>query len=56
MSSYMTIGVCRLLNVKIINQETKELLYEGIVENAPDEIKAMQYKSVEVGNQTIFYV
>lgn len=56
MGLYMSIGVCRVLNVKIINEETKELLYEGMVENAPDEIKAMQYKSVDVGNQTIFYV
>ena len=56
MNSYMSIGVCRLLNAKVIKQETNELLYEGMVENAPEEIRVMQYKNVEVGNQTTFYV
>jgi hypothetical protein len=56
MSSYLTIGVCRLLNAKIVKEETNEVLYEGIIDNAPEELKAMQYKKIDAGNQNIFYV
>ena len=42
---YLNIGGLRLLDIKVVKDN--EVLYEGMVENAPDEIKAMKYKAIE---------
>ena len=42
---YLNIGGLRLLDIKVVKDN--EVLYEGMVENAPDDIKAMKYKSID---------
>lgn len=51
----MTIKTCRLLNIKVINENNEEI-YTGMIEDAPEEIKNMEYKTIEGGNPMIFYV
>ncbi len=55
MANYMNIGSCRLLNIKVIRNEN-EVLYEGMVEDAPEEIRKMQYVKVTGGSPIIFYI
>lgn len=55
MANYMSIGSCRLLNIKVIRNEN-EVLYEGMVEDASEEIKKLEYVSVTGGNPVVFYV
>ena len=40
---YVKIGDLRLLNIQVI--QNGNIIYEGMVENAPDEIKEVNYKS-----------
>lgn len=40
---YVKIGDLKLLNIQVI--QNGNIIYEGMVENAPDEIKAVNYKS-----------
>lgn len=51
----MTIKTCRLLNIRVINENGKEI-YSGMIEEAPEEIQNMHYKKVEGGNPMTFYV
>lgn len=45
----------RLLEIEVY--ENNNLLYEGMVESAPDEIKGKMYKNVElIGNKAIYKV
>lgn len=55
MSGYGNIENMRALEIIVIN-ENDETLYEGRVENAPKEIKELEYKKIEVGNPTKLYV
>ena len=48
MKLYDNIGSLRLMNIKVI-KDNKDTLYEGMVENAPDDIK----KEVFYGKQTV---
>ena len=52
---YMSIGSIRLLNIKVIWNDT-ETIYEGMVEDAPAEIKALKYSSADMGNPFVLYV
>lgn len=52
--NYMLIGSGRLLNIKVIADGNE--VYEGMVENAPEEIKKMKYYKIEMGNPMIYYV
>ena len=51
----MKINTCRTLNIKVVNENGEEL-YSGMVEDAPEEIKNMEYTKVDTGNQIVFYV
>lgn len=50
----MRIGTCRLLSIKVIRNG--EILYEGMVDDAPDDIKNLEYKTIESGSPIVFQV
>ncbi len=52
--TYMQIGDSRLLNIRVILDEN--IVYEGMVEDAPAEIKKLKYSSVNMGNPIECYV
>ncbi len=50
----MKIDSIRLLYIKVVDENNRDIeYYEGMIENAPDDIKEKEYKSIEVGNPTI---
>ena len=50
----MKIGNMRVLNIKVVDENNKDIsYYEGMVEDAPTEIKEKEYKSIKVGNPTV---
>ena len=51
----MNIGSLRLLDVKVILDE-KEVLFEGMVENAPEEIKKLKYSKIKMTGKMELYV
>lgn len=63
---YGTIGVPRLLNLKIYkidyedlinnNFQNAEVIYEGKSEEIPEEIANMHYYKITLGNPTVYYV
>lgn len=53
---YLQIGAGRLLNIKVIIDDKPEPEYEGMVDDAPDEIKKLKYSKVEMGNPITYYV
>lgn len=53
--AYLTIGSVRALDIRVIFENT-EILYEGAVEEAPEEIKKLRYSKVENSNKMNFYV
>lgn len=56
MKLYDNIGSLRLMNIKVI-KDNKDILYEGMVENAPDDIKQLRYAKIEIDSgTTILYV
>ncbi len=55
MKTYPPIGTGRLLNIKVILDDSK-VIYTGMVEDAPDDIKKLTYTKVESGNPMIYYV
>ena len=46
--TYLSIGDGRLLNIRVILDNN--LVYERMVENAPDELKQLKYSEVKMGN------
>lgn len=50
----MPIGSGRLLNIKVIVDGIEA--YEGMVEDAPEEIKKMKYYKIEMGSPMTYYV
>ena len=54
MGAYGAIGDCRLLNIKVIRND--EVIYSGRVEDAPEEIRKLNYCKVEGGDPVVFYV
>ena len=53
--AYLTIGCGRLMDIRVIQDDT-EMLYEGKVEDAPQEIKNLRYTKMENKDKMIFYV
>ena len=51
----MKINTCRTLNIKVVNENGEEL-YSGMVEDAPEEIRNMEYTKVDAGSQVVFHV
>ena len=50
----MKIGNMRVLYIKVVDENNKEIsYYEGMVEDAPTEIREKEYKSIKVGNPTV---
>ena len=45
--AYLTIGSVRSLDIRVIFEDT-EILYEGAVEDAPEEIKRLRYSKVKI--------
>ena len=42
MKLYDNIGSLRLMNIKVI-KDNKDVIYEGMIEDAPDDIKKLRY-------------
>lgn len=55
MRTYLKIGSARLLNIKVILDDTN-LIYSGMVEDAPEQIKELKYSKVDVGTNMVYYV
>ena len=51
----LTIGSIRALDIRVIFEDT-EILYEGAVEDAPEEIKRLRYSKVENSDKMNCYV
>ena len=52
---YNEIGLSRLLDIRVIKDDV-ETLYEGMVEDAPDEIKQLKYSRIQTIDRVNFYV
>ena len=52
---YMEIGTSRLLDIRVIKNDN-EVLYEGMVEDAPENIKALKYYKIQTTDRVNFYV
>ena len=46
MKVYNQIGLSRLLNIRVIKDDV-ETLYEGMVEEAPEDIKNLKYSKIQ---------
>lgn len=53
--AYLNIGSGRLIDIRVILDDN-EILYEGMVENAPIEIRNLKYSKVENADKMVFYV
>lgn len=53
--AYLNIGSGRLIDIRVILDDN-EILYEGMVENAPIEIQNLKYSKVENADKMVFYV
>ena len=53
--AYLTIGSVRSLDIRVIFEDT-EILYEGAVEDVPEEIKRLRYSKVKNSDKMNFYV
>lgn len=55
MKTYCEIGAFRLVKIRVIlNDET--VIYEGMIEDAPQEIKKLKYSKLESKGIIILYV
>lgn len=52
---YLTIGSIRTLDIRVID-ENNEILYDGMVENAPEYIKQLKYFDAKKDEKMFFYV
>lgn len=43
---YQAIGTARLLDIRVILDD--QIVYEGMVENAPQEIKELRYSDIKI--------
>lgn len=50
----MAIGDGRCFEIKVILDD--EMVYEGSIENAPEEIKKLKYSKVNAGNVNTYWV
>ena len=53
MKVYDNIGSLRLLNIKVI-MDDKDTIYEGMVEDAPEDVKKLKYSKIEIDSGTTF--
>lgn len=53
---YVSIGPGRLLNIRVVLDDNPTPIYEGMVEDAPEEIKDLKYSKVNVASQITYYV
>lgn len=53
MKTYLQIGSGRLLNIQVFYDGN--VVYEGRVEDAPDDIKALRYNKVDAKNGKVIY-
>ena len=53
MKVYDNIGSIRLLNIKVI-MDDKDTIYEGMVEDAPEDVKKLKYSKIEIDSGTTF--
>ena len=53
--AYLNIESGRLIDIRVILDDN-EILYEGMVENAPIEIRNLKYSKVENADKMVFYV
>lgn len=53
---YVSIGSGRLLNIRVALDDNPTPIYEGMVEDAPEEIKDLKYSKVNVASQITYYV
>lgn len=53
MKVYDNIGSLRLLNIKVIMND-KDTIYEGMVEDAPEDVKKLKYSKIEIDSGTTF--
>lgn len=51
---YGPVGSSRLLDIAVVLDGEK--IYEGMVEDAPEEIKQLKYSKIEMGHPIIHYV
>lgn len=56
MKTYGTIKNLRLLNVKIIKNETLLPIFEGMIEDIPEELKELKYSKIILENPILLYV
>jgi hypothetical protein len=52
--TYMQIGLGRLLDIRVLLDN--EIIYEGMVEDAPQEIKDLKYSEIEIQDKFIYKV
>ncbi len=53
---YVKIGLAKSINIKVIKND-KDVIYEGSIDDAPQDIKDMYYYKVELLNKvTTYYV
>lgn len=55
MKEYLTIGEGRHLDIKVFLNDT-EVIYEGSIESAPEEIKKLKYSKIDTGTVMTYYV
>lgn len=52
--TYMQIGGGRLLDIQVYLDDN--VIYEGVIENAPEEIKKLKYSDIKMENKLIYKV
>lgn len=50
---YQRIGIGRLLDIRVVLDG--ETIYEGMVEDAPENVKNLKYSSVEMGRPITYF-
>ena len=53
--NYGKIGMGRLLDIKVI-VEDETVVYEGMIEDAPQSVKDLNYSKIEGNNPMVYYV
>ena len=51
---YNQIGLSRLLDIRVIKDDV-ETLYEGMVEEAPEDIKLLKYSKIQTTDSSLPY-
>jgi len=51
---YSQIGLGRLLDINVYLDDN--LVYDGMVEDAPEEVKTLKYSEIEISNKVVYKV